>query len=305
MAFETVLKIGIDARGAQLGAQQAKTAIASIGRGATTAFRGIGSAFDRLRRQLFSLKGLILGLGIGLLARSFLNVARETENVKIKLQFLTNTVKEANEAFDSLLTFAGKVPFTFQEIQKAAPILLTVVDGVDELNTVLKITADIASVTGLTFEQTAQQIQRSFSAGIASADLFRERAVGAMLGFEQGVSISAANTKKQILDLWLDSTTALKGASAVMASSFDGMTSMLSDSWFSFRIALMGSGVFDFIEGALFNLVGDVTSSQDKIKKFGEDVGRAILEGFTALGRNIAGILDFLIPAFTAVQRAM
>ena len=96
------------------------------------------------------------------------------------------------------------LPFQFQEIQRAGPILLTVVDSVDELNKVLQITGDIAAVTGIDFATTAQQIQRSFSAGIASADLFRERAVGAMLGFQQGVAISAADTKKQIMDMVLN-----------------------------------------------------------------------------------------------------
>ena len=157
MSFETTLAVKVDARGAQLGAQQANTAIASIGRTTTAAFRGIGTSFDRLRRQIFSLRTLFLGLGVGLLAKSFIDVGREVENTRTRLRFLTQTVGEANQAFDIMLKFAGRVPFQFQEIQRAGPVLLTVVDSVEELNKVLQITGDIAAVTGLDFNTTAQR----------------------------------------------------------------------------------------------------------------------------------------------------
>ena len=58
----------------------------------------------------------------------------------------------------------------------------------DELNKLLKITGDIASASGLDFQTTAEQIQRTFAGGINSADLFRERVgVRALLGFEAKV----------------------------------------------------------------------------------------------------------------------
>jgi hypothetical protein len=37
-----------------------------------------------------------------------------------------------------------------------------------ELATILEITGNVAAVTGLDFQQTAEQIQRAFSGGIAS-----------------------------------------------------------------------------------------------------------------------------------------
>ena len=53
----------------------------------------------------------------------------------------------------------------------------------------LEITGNVASVTGLDFRTTAEQIQRSFSAGIGAADLFREKGVRNMLGFKAGATV--------------------------------------------------------------------------------------------------------------------
>ncbi|BCV04508.1 MAG: hypothetical protein CM15mV87_420 [Caudoviricetes sp.] len=39
----------------------------------------------------------------------------------------------------------------------------------------LEITGNVAATTGLDFRTAAEQIQRSFSAGIGAADLFREK----------------------------------------------------------------------------------------------------------------------------------
>ena len=58
----------------------------------------------------------------------------------------------------------------------------------------MKITGNVAAVTGLDFRTTAEQIQRSMSAGISAADLFRDRGVKDMLGFKAGATVSVEET---------------------------------------------------------------------------------------------------------------
>ena len=61
---------------------------------------------------------------------------------------------------------------------------------------ILEITGNVASVTGLDFQTTAEQIQRSFAGGIGSADIFREKGVRDLLGFKAGATVSAEDTIK-------------------------------------------------------------------------------------------------------------
>ena len=59
---------------------------------------------------------------------------------------------------------------------------------------ILEITGNVASVTGIDFRTAGEQIQRSFAGGIASADIFREKGVRNMLGFQAGATVSIEQT---------------------------------------------------------------------------------------------------------------
>ena len=156
------------------------------------------------------------------IAKGFLDTAREVERLRVRFKFLFDDAREGAKAFDSLVKFAGQVPFSLQEIQRGSANLAVVSKNAEELNTLLKITGDIASASGLDFATTAEQIQRTFSSGINSADLFRERGVKALLGFEAGVKISAEQSREHILNAFRDGTLAVVGASEDMAKTFDG-----------------------------------------------------------------------------------
>lgn len=73
--------------------------------------------------------------------------------------------------------------------------MATVSKDANELSKVLELTGNVAAVTGLDFRTTAEQIQRSLSAGISSADLFRERGVRSLLGFSAGATVSVEQTR--------------------------------------------------------------------------------------------------------------
>jgi hypothetical protein len=53
----------------------------------------------------------------------------------------------------------------------------------------MEITGNVAAVTGLDFKTTAEQIQRSMSAGISAADLFRDKGVKGILQLSQAFAV--------------------------------------------------------------------------------------------------------------------
>ena len=83
--------------------------------------------------------------------------------------------------------------------------------------------------------QTAEQIQRSFAGGIAAADVFRERGVRALLGFKAGATVTAEETIKAFEDTFGPDGRFGK-ATEVLATTFTGTLSMLSDKLFKFRL---------------------------------------------------------------------
>ena len=131
------------------------------------AFNSVRAGLTNLKASIFSVQSALVGIGGGLVVRSILKVGSEVENLGIRFNFLFGNVKEGQKAFKGLIDFAGKVPFSLDEISSASGSLAVVSKDANELQKILKITGNVASVTGLDFRTTAEQIQRSMSAGIS------------------------------------------------------------------------------------------------------------------------------------------
>jgi hypothetical protein len=139
------------------------------------ALNNVQKGLAKVKGAVFNLRNAFLGLGAGLVARNLINTGKDIENLRVRLKFLLKDTNEGAKAFDNMSEFASKVPFSLEEISRGSGILATVTDNADDLQNMLEITGNVAAVTGLDFRTTAEQIQRSFSAGIGAADLFREK----------------------------------------------------------------------------------------------------------------------------------
>ena len=135
------------------------------------------------------------------LGKAFLDTAKQFEQLGIQLKFIAGSAEAGARALGIVEKAAKRSAFSLEQMALSAPLLLTV-GSVDQLNDSLGITGDIAAATGLEFDVVAGQIQRAFSGGIAAADIFKEKGIKAMLGFQEGVEYSAEETEKHIRDLW-------------------------------------------------------------------------------------------------------
>jgi len=247
-----------------------------------SALNGVQKGLGAVKSAVFSLQGALLGLGAGAAIKSIITVASEVESLQIRLKFLTGSTEDAAKAFDTMNKFAAQVPFSLADIERASPSLLTVADSVDELNTLLEITGDIAAISGLKFDETAMQLQRALSSGIASADLFRERGVAAFLGFQSGVSVSAEETKKRITEMWRDGTTTAVGATKDLSKSFMGQVSMMEDAWREMKLVIADAGIFEEAGKVIIKIT---TALKDpKVK-----------EGVQAFSKSLLSLFKFMV----------
>ena len=95
----------------------------------------------------------------------------------------------------------------------------------------MEITGNVAAVTGLDFQTTSSQIQRSMSAGIGAADLFREKGVRAMLGFQAGAEVSIEETVAAFNKVF-GKGGKFGNATKELAKTFEGTLSMIGDKIF-------------------------------------------------------------------------
>jgi len=264
------------------------------------AFNGVRAGLSNLRSAVFSVQGAIIGIGGGLAIKSILNVGSTVEQLRLRFAFLFKGVKEGDKAFQGLIDFAGRVPFSLEEIQAGAGNLAVVTKNAEELNEILKITGNVASVTGLDFRTTAEQIQRSFSSGIGSADLFRERGVRALLGFKAGVQVTTEETKKRFRELFGEGGEFEK-ATEVLSTSFTGTLSMLSDKLFKFRLDTAQAGFFDFIKQGLVEINKLIENNQDQVSQFGARLSAGLITATKNIVLGSAVIIQALKPVFSFV----
>ena len=264
------------------------------------AFNGIRAGLSNLRASIFSVQSALLSIGGGLVVRSFVNVGREVEELGIRFNFLFGNVEEGQKAFKGLIDFAGRVPFSLQEIASASGNLAVVTDNAEELQKVLKITGNVAAVTGLDFRTTAEQIQRSFSSGIGAADLFRERGVRALLGFKAGMTVTTEETIARFEELFGENGRFSK-ATEVLATTFTGTLSMLSDKLFKFKLETNEAGFFDFVKNALVVINRTIETNQKALSDFSTAVGQGMVNFIKQAILGTAALIDTLAPIFRIV----
>ena len=268
------------------------------------ALAGVRAGLSNLRSAVFSVQSAILGLGSGLAVKSILDVGANVEQLRLRFAFLFKGVQEGDKAFKGLIDFASKVPFTLEEIQAGAGNLAVVTKNAEELNEILKLTGNVASVTGLDFRTTAEQIQRSFSSGIGSADLFRERGVRALLGFKAGAEVTVEATKKRFRELFGEGGEFEK-ATEVLSTTFAGTLSMLSDKLFKFKLETGQAGFFDFVKQGLVEVNKIIENNAELIGVFGAKLSAGLIEASKQVILGSAFIIQAIKPVFSFVGTAL
>ena len=264
------------------------------------AFGRIRRSLNGIRKSVFSVKGALVGLGAGMVAKSFIKTATDVENLQLRFKFLFKTTKEGNKAFGELTKFAAKVPFSLEQIAQGSGNLAVVTKDADELAKMLEITGNVAAVTGLDFRTTAEQIQRSFGAGIGAADLFRDRGVRALMGFQAGAKVTIEETKERFFELF-GKGGAFGDAANEMADTFTGTLSMLGDKWFKFQMETVESAFFSTLKAKFGDLNVFLDTHQEKITELAESFGRGLAVAVEKTANAIVFLVeqaDLLLFAF-------
>jgi len=270
------------------------------GRGAFNRLHRAGSIFWQTTRRItgavFSLRGALVGLGLGLVAKSFLDVSRETENYHTRLTTLLGSQQKATEAMRYFQEVASGVPFTLRQVVESGTSLEAF--GANSKQWLSPLT-DLAAVMGIELPEAAQALGRAYAGGAGAADIFRERGILQIIkdaaklkaGIDDITKLTLPQFRKLMLLTFTDPDGKIAGASQGLAKNWDGMISMLSDKWFQFRQKMMSAGVFDLLKNQLQRLLNVLDTHQDTITRWAESAGRAV-EGLLKKG---VGFVDNII----------
>ena len=251
----------------------------------------VQGALSKVKGAVFNLQSAFVGLGAGLVIRNLVNTGRELENLQVRLKFLLKDTNEGAKAFENMVKFASKVPFSLEEIQAGSGILATVTDNANDLQKMLEITGNVAAVTGLDFRTTAEQIQRSFSAGIGAADLFREKGVRNMLGFQAGATVSIQSTVQAFEDVFGRNGRFGK-ATDDLARTFGGTMSMLGDKVFAFKKNLLDAGFFTELKNQFGDLDKFLEKNAEELERIAIVIGTNLAQATVTAAKGIKLLAD-------------
>ena len=258
---------------------------------------------SRLKQSVFNLRNAFIGLGAGVVLKGFIDAGIQIENLEVQLNALFGSAEKGQKALKSVTDFAAGTPFELRNIQQGITALATVSERAENagvsFDELLKITGNTATVLGGDFALAALQIQRSFSAGVSSAELFRERGVRAMAGFKEGVRVSVDDSIKGLAKAF--------GTGGEFGNLIDdlsktlfGTISNLKDAFFIFQVEV-AKGFFGALKDNLGDLKKTVETNKDSIAEFGNTIGKGLsvaINGTVSVVKFLKENISILIATF-------
>ena len=257
--------------------------------------KGLGG----IKTAALAASAALASIGAGRVISNLVRVGKEVESLQVRFKFLFGTAEEGTKAFDNLADFAAKVPFSLEEIAAASGNLAVVSKDANDLSRILEITGNVAAVTGLDFLTTASQIQRAFSGGIAAADVFREKGVRALLGFEQGAKVSIEQTVERFEEVF-SGQGRFANATDDLAQTLEGTLSMINDKFFKFQQSVNKS-FFEELKLQFGDLNDALERNEATIERFGESIGEDLAQSLS----NAVTVINFINQSLALLARSL
>ena len=269
-------------------AQQLKIDIVAKDR-SQQAFNKMQGSLAKVKASVFNLRNAFIGLGAGLVLRGIINAGMQIETLGVQLEALTGSAAKGKLMLKQVLDYAKNTPFELSNIQQGVASLATVSEKAEEMGIsfeeLLKITGNTAAQLGGDFALASQQIQKSFSAGIGAADLFRDKAITAMAGFSAGVKTSVDDSIKGLAKAFGTGGEFGK-LTEKLAQTLVGTISNLKDAFFTIESEI-AAGFFDELKSQLGDLKQFTETNDAAIRRISKTIGENLAVAIIKLSNAI------------------
>ena len=285
MAANDIATLGIkvDPRGAITGSSRAKRAIL-----------GIGAAASRIKGEIFSLQAGLIGLGGGLVVRSFVKTAASLEKLQVQLKTVTGSAENADKAFSLLTEFTTKTPYEIDQVVTAFTKLKAY--GLDPTEKSLTAFGNTASAMGKSLDQMIEAV-----ADAATMEFERLKEFGIKAKQEadvvkftfQGVTTEVKKNADAIKGYLMGiGETNFGGAMAAQMETWEGQVSNLRGSWTLFKKEVMDAGPFTVLKEMLKALSNQLFGDADSVAATARKAGESITNMMFGTLRTTAKLID-------------
>ena len=246
--------------------------------------------------SMIGVAGAVAAVGTAAMGlKSALDAAQSVENLNVTLTTLYGDAGLAAEAMETVKEKASGLTFALSDIQSGVPALALVEEKFGGLDNAIEYTAGVASAFGMSFQEAATNVQRSMTAGIGSADLFRDKGVKAFLGFQEGVKYTTEETQAMMLGMFDEVTAANEAA----ANTLTGQFSMVEDAMFAVSEAV-GTAFGATLKAELSELNTAFAENKEEILAVAKTIGEALGRALTLAVNNADILLGVMSGIFAA-----
>jgi len=262
----------------------------------------------RLTGTLAAMGTVAAGIGALFVKNELLGTAAQFEKFNAKLKTIEGSAAKAEKSMDWISEFATKTPFEFDEVTDSFIKLRNY--GFDPTNGLLKTLGDTAAAMGKPLDQAVEAIaeavmgenERLKEFGIkASVNSKKHKIEYTYVDNGKTITESVDSRNKMMIQSTLEAifNSRYAGSMALMAKTWDGMMSNVSDQWTRFKLKIMEAGLFDWMKGRLANLLAiiDRMAADGSLERWAGNVGKKLQRGFEmgwAAGKKIYEVLNKL-----------
>jgi len=241
-----------------------------------------------LRRQVGALRNQLLLVsfafgGVTVAMKKFLDTTGKFQQAKARFQAMTGSAEEAERIFRILNDTAAETPLTLDDVIEAGASLeafgASAEAAIDPI-------VDLAGRMGTTATEAANAFGRAFAGGAGAADIFREKGILQVVkdfkGIEDLSKLTLPEFRVALVETMIDPAAGIAGAGELIAQTWIGATSNLSDS-----VTRLSDRIGSSLMPAAMSLVKTTTAFVNSIDT------EEIKSYATAIGVTLAGAVIF------------
>jgi hypothetical protein len=247
-------------------------------------------AFSQVRSSIFNVRNALIGLGAGVAFKSLVDIGKQTDTVRTRLDELAKAGYGGGQAFDQLTRFAIKSKIPLLDVLQASNDLLSVSKSPEELARNLEIASNASARFGISFTDSADQLAKAFLKGIDSARLFNDRGIRSIDEFGQFADVSLNNLPK-LFDKVFGASGTFGKANENLKKGLNGTLISLDNIFKELQITI-AQGFFQTLTKELGQLEKFFLDNREAINEFGKSLGEFLAVAIIKVSNALVFVKD-------------
>ena len=247
-------------------------------------------AFSKVQSSIFNVKNALIGLGAGVAFKSLVDIGKQTDTVRTRLDELAKAGYGGGQAFDQLTRFAIKSKIPLLDVLQASNDLLSISKSPEELAKNLEIASNASARFGISFTDSADQLAKAFLKGIDSARLFNDRGIRSIDEFGQFADVSLNNLPK-LFDKVFGASGTFGKANENLKKGLNGTLISLDNIFKELQITI-ARGFFQTLTRELGQLEKFFLENREAINEFGKSLGEFLAVAIIKVSNALVFVKD-------------